>query len=429
MLINPEYNWPVKEEMYPSGALLLLGTMLKQRGHTVKLVHMVADRVNVTRLVDIIKEFKPEMVGITMTTFQAKSARGISQAIKETAPDTIIIVGGTHVSALKRESLGADKHIDIAIVGEGEHIFVDIVEGGRYYSNLITAEREENLDFIPLPDLSLINIRKFKGSPPFGPHPGMFVMASRGCPFQCTFCSKSVFGNKVRYRKPEAVVDEIEYLHKDWGIREVFLQDDTFNLKRDWCEEILRGIIRRGLNRRTVFRAPCRANEKLVDLDLLKLMRQAGFWLIFYGVESGNQGMLDRMKKGLTLNEIRQAFNLTHEARIKTEAAFIVGLPGETEDTFGDTFEFCKELRPFWVGFSIATPFPGTSLFEEVREQVQDIRFEEYTPSAIYYSTDGLSKDDIRFHWWRANVYNKGRKLGELARHPQCAYWMARRLV
>lgn len=233
----------------------------------------------------------------------------------------------------------------------------------------------------------------------------------------CTFCNKSIFGNKVRYRSPENVLEELRYFAR-FGVKEVFIQDDTFNLNRAWYEEILQGIIAEKLNKSMRFRAPFRADEKLVDTKILGLAKKAGFWLLFYGVESGNQGMLDRMHKRLSLDEIGRAVRLTKEAGIKVETSFIVGLPGETQQTAKDTADFYRDLSPFWSGCGVAIPFPSTELYQEVKPQLDGIPFESYRPNMVYFRTDELDKDQIRDIHTKLEKMMMRDKMGNMLKHP-----------
>ena len=388
LLVNPRYNFPVKTEMYPSGALLLLGTLAKNLGHDVELLHMVTDRLTDDDIAEHVRIYRIDVVAITVNTFQVKSAKRLISAIKQVSGARVVI-GGAHPSSVgideaRREFPQAD---DI-IIGEGEFPFLSILENR-------TITKPDDLEYVTHPDLSLVNhLSRFIGAYPLGRSPAMFLMASRGCPNQCTFCNRAIFGNKVRYRSPENVLKELGYF-AGRGIKEVFIQDDTFNLNRAWYEEILQRIIAEGLHKRMSFRAPFRADCKLVDRKVLDLAKKAGFWLLFYGVENGNQGMLDRMHKRLSLEEVERAVRLSKEAGLKVETSFIIGLPGETVQTVSDTARFYRKLAPFWSGCGVAIPFPSTGIATEVREQIKDIPFEDYRPGKIYFRTDELDFDDI----------------------------------
>ncbi|MGA2090778.1 MAG: radical SAM protein [Endomicrobiales bacterium] len=408
LLVNPSENSSSKKhEAYPSGALLLIGTMLTERGHHVSIIHMTGEGQTIEGLERRIVDMQPDIVGITMNTFQTVSARRISESVKKINPKTLVVTGGPHPSALKTEILTDFPHIDVAVIGEGEHTFMEIVAdadlhtlAGICYEGRENAARPyaENLDYLPLPDLSLVNMRMFAGADPVGAYPSMFIMASRGCPFQCTFCNKSIWGGKVRLRKPELVVREIEWLHSRYGIREIFFQDDTFNLRRQWTEEICHRIMEKGLHKKMVFKTPFRANKELVDEALLGLMKAAGFWLIFYGVENGNQQMLDAMGKGLKIEDIKRAFRLTHAAGIKTIGSFIVGMPGETEETVNDSIALFNEIRPYVTGCAAAMPFPKTVFEQEVIKRGHRLisDYDQYAMGKILVRTDALDPEQLK---------------------------------
>lgn len=367
LLVSPRSNgggYPKQSEMYPNGALLLLGTIVEDQSNKVRILHMGAEGITYPDFQAYVRGFKPDLVGITCVTFQAEEAGHLTKIIKKISKDIKVVIGGPHPSALGSKALDEFPLADAIVIGEGELSFLQIVEGLVEPKGLIINDRLESksLGMLPVPNLDLIDLRLFTGAYPPGPKPGMFVMGSRGCPFSCTFCSKAVFGKEVRYRNPLHVAYEMHHLVKDWGIKEIFLQDDTFNLNRRWAEELLFQIRQYNLHKRVLFRTPCRVNEGLIDLKLLREMKETNFWLIFYGVESGNQEMLNSMCKGTTLGEIKKAFNLTHKVGIKTEASFIIGLPGETPETINDSIKLWREIKPHWTSFSRAIPFPGTDL-------------------------------------------------------------------
>ena len=417
LLIRPkETDSMVQREAYPAGALLLLGTMLQNKGHEVKITHMAAGKLELPELKNILVSFKPEIVGITMNTFQTRSAREVSDLVKETSKTALVVTGGPHPSALKTEIFGHFPNIDVVVVGEGEHTFMEIAEGKdlKDIKGICYAGRENpargfsaDLDHIPLPNLDLVDINDFSGSDPVGGYPSMFIMASRGCPYQCCFCNKSIWGSKVRFRKPELIVQEIEWLHNKYGIREIFFQDDTFNMKREWAEKIFNLIIEKKLNKNIVYKTPFRANEKLVDEKLLRLAKAAGFWLIFYGVENGNQKMLDSMGKGLTIEEIKRAFKLTHEAGIETIGSFIIGMPGETEETVNDSIKLWEEITPYVTGCVTAIPFPNTEFDKIVTKAGHKLisDYSQFSVNKIIVRTEALDEHKIR------SLHTKFRKM------------------
>ena len=395
------------KKMYPSGALVLIGTMCQEQGYGVKIVDMVAENISVSKLKRLALSFKPDIVGITVNTFQTKNAKQVAKVIKETNKSILVVIGGPHPSALKLNIFDDFDNVDISVVGEGEFAFIEIAEGkkledikGICYANKMNESRHlvENLDYVPLPNLDLVDLNKYVGAN-YETDQSMFIMASRGCPSQCTFCNKSVFGHKVRYRKPSKIIDEIRWLHKNYGVSEVFFTDDTFNLNRKWIENILNLIIANGLDDEISYIAPFRANAKLVDKKLLDLAKKANFQWVFYGVESGNQGMLNRMKKNITTKEIERTINLTHTAGIKTRTSFILGLPGETKGTINDTIAFFKKLKPTDADIAVATPFPSTQFEKDLKKQgyLLTQNYDEYKYGGNYIRTDELSNEELGF--------------------------------
>jgi anaerobic magnesium-protoporphyrin IX monomethyl ester cyclase len=306
---------------------------------------------------------------------------------------------------------------------EGENALTDIANGtslsqikGICYRDGETriinqpSPLMENLDNLPLPDKSMINFSRCSGLFPVGKRPCMFIMASRGCPYQCTFCSKSVYGNTLRQRSPENVVEEIELLYKDWGVREIHFADDTFNANLNWAHKLLDLIIKGEWNKKLAFRIALRVNEKIVNYELLKHLKAAGVWFIYYGVENGNQAMLDRMHKGIKIEEVKRAFRITHTVGIKTEAFFIIGMPGETKATIKDSYNLYKEINPWWGGFSKAMPFPNTLFAKEVEENGQLLckDYEKWNPSNIVVRTDELTSQELDN--WTDKMNNMTRK-------------------
>jgi len=418
----PVGTYLTQKELFPSGALLLLGTILKKAGHKVRVTHEVADGFKTREgFVQSVAQDYPDIVGINVTTLNCKSARELCKALKEKAPWAKVVVGGPHVSALGRNGVKYPPEADIWVVGEGDNIIKDIAEGhikaGIHYPEMLP-----NLDNVPILDFSLTNLKNFSGTYPPGPLPGMFVMGSRGCPFNCTFCSRAVFGKTSRQRKPEMVVEEAERLVKDLRVKEVFFHDDTFNIKHEWSYELLGLLRKKGLHKKATFRTPCRVNEKLVTEGLLKEMKATNFWLIFFGVENGSDAMLESMKKGITVEEIKRAFGLCHKVGIRPEASFIIGMPGETYTTIKASEDLWKTIRPYWCSFSRAIPFPGTELYKSVKERgnllVKD--FEEFSVNRMLIRTDLLTGEELEAGAQRLEGLMMKQKISNLLKsHPE----------
>jgi radical SAM superfamily enzyme YgiQ (UPF0313 family) len=411
LLVCPQENIPTSAEGYPSGALLLLGSMLYELGHDVAVVQMITDRIDAAGIEDRTREFRPDIVGITMNTYQTRSAREISQAVKKVSKNIRVVTGGPHPSALQLDTFRYFPDIDIVVCGEGEETFMEIVEGkplseiqGICYEGTLNPPRPfiQDFSYIPRTNLDLIGgregIKRFQGPYPNGPMPSMFIMASRGCFGRCKFCNTPVFwGSKVRTRTAETVIQEIEWLHKRYGITEIYFQDDTFNANKQWAETVLNLIIEKGLNRNISYRLCFRVNKPLINPELLQLAKRANVWLIFYGTENGNQEMLKAMGKNITIAEIERAFRMTHEAGIKTITSFLIGNMGETKQTVYDSIALAKRLKTYVAGFSMAIPFPGTGLREEMiaKGHLLEADYDLYGAEKCVIRTDELSPDEM----------------------------------
>lgn len=373
LLLQPKMNWGQNFADTPSMALLTLGTIAQYKGHEVEVYHLDIDQID---LADRIAW--ADLIGMTVNTFQVKSAKMIA----DQANGTRLVIGGPHAQAWD----GGGE----VVIGEGENEWLMLLGDTPHI---------HTIDDIPLINYELVDLSKFAGIQPIGSYPQVAIMASRGCPNECIFCNTPAhWGKKVRYRSPALVVDEVQRLHRDYGINEVFFQDDTFNLNHKWAIEIFDGLMHRGLSQEMTFRLACRVNEKLVTEEFLRKAYEAGVWSIFYGVESGSQRMLDRMKKGITVEEVIRAFRMTREAHINTHASFIVGLPGEDSESLRETEDLLNEIKPNIHGWGYACPFPNTEFYREVKEKghMKDIPFEEYGYGMkCVVRTDALSYSDL----------------------------------
>ena len=306
--------------------------------------------------------------------------------------------------------------LDFAVVQEGEYAIVDLTEmidGKREPAavrNLIwrgpqglvsnPVERIADLDALPLPDYSLIElfIQRYTAPPPSIASPSLAIMCTRGCPYNCSFCSSpNNWGRRITLRSVDSIVEEVAYLRDRFKVREVFFQDDTLNARPQWFFQLTEAIRKAKLHKQMFFRAPFRVTRGILTKEVLKQARRAGFWMIFYGVESGNQEMLDRMGKGTTTEEIGRAFDLTNRAGLCSYASFMVGNEGETEETFRDSLALLRRIRPDFGGFAIATPFPGTRLAQraEAAGHITELDYRKFRMGDVILRTEALSTTDI----------------------------------
>lgn len=310
-----------------------------------------------------------DIVGISVVTSNVHIADKLGVQIKKWHPHIKIVYGGIHPSLCVNETL-QNPNVDIVVIKEGEYSFREIVEekplheirGIAYRKNdkvIVNPPRapEKNLDNFPFPTRHLLKMEKYR---PFLylRKPVHSLIASRGCPFTCTYCCRDISGKHYRVRKPEKVVEEVRVLVDVWDSKEIAFQDPVFGLTKKWVNEFCHLLKQEKLD--VVWSALTRVD--LVDKETLKNMKESGAWMIYYGIEAGNQQLLDNIKKRTDLEMIRKAITLTNEARIKTWGSFMFALPGETPELAEETLEFTKSLPLDFASFHLTTPFLGTEL-------------------------------------------------------------------
>jgi radical SAM superfamily enzyme YgiQ (UPF0313 family) len=370
LLINPPYPYPEVPDM-PIG-LLYIAAVLEHHGHEVEILDLLVSKYSRDKIKDKIKKYQPDIVGAPSVTLNYPVASDILKYCKSLNKDIITVIGGPHVTFSAVETLTEAPWIDIVVRGEGEMTMLDIVSGkelaridGIAFRDKsdgirLTGERRliENLDELPRPARHLFPLSRYHA---LGTSCG--VITSRGCPFSCIFCVGSKMGvRRMRYRNPELVLDEIEQ-GLTLGFKEVDLEDDLLTVNHKHLYAICDGIIERGLK----FNWCAFSRVDTVNMEVLKKMKQAGCNGLLYGVESGNQQILDKVKKKITLEKVREAVKMANAVGIPVQATFILGLPGENKETLAQTLEFAQGLDVFY-GVHVLSPFPGTEVREKAAE-------------------------------------------------------------
>jgi radical SAM superfamily enzyme YgiQ (UPF0313 family) len=399
LLINPHFQLPIDTRTTPHLGLAYLAAVSERRGDEARVFDMDVENI---RLSDFAREYQPDIVGITSNTPQVKQGWYAAREIKAVA-DIPIVQGGPHVSALPEEAASRPE-IDIVARGEGEETWVNLCEVverakagnpkfqardlldpanklldgvlGITYQTLDgkirhTHERPPIADLgsLPFPAYNVFKMERYTSLQPamdaIEQGKSFSLMTSRGCPYRCTFCSQSVMAEKWRARSPENVVKEWRHLVEDLGAQEIGVLDDSANIHRPRVHELCRRLIDAKLNR--VPWIPIngiRAN--LADEELLRHMKEAGCKRVAFGVETGDADILKAIDKRVTHAQIRQAFKNAKKVGLETVGFFIIGLPGDTEETMEKTIRFACELDPLVANFSMMTPYPGTKVWEQV---------------------------------------------------------------
>ena len=432
LLINPPYD--VKRYMgklskiafvfQPIG-LSYIASYLRDNGSEVKIFD---SQVEEKSIYDAVREFNPEVIGITCVTALVYSTIEVANLLKKHFPQKIIIVGGIHPTIRPQDFLH-EKSIDYIAQGEGEitmQEFVKAIESGEDPVNIsgITCLRngvvlsgasrkmENNIDIFPIPALDLLPMNKYKISPDNRTDEVVGVMlTSRGCPFDCIFCSNRLLTKKTyRVHSIERIITEITNLIDNYGVKQVFIQDDNFAVDKKRAKNICREFINRGINKRVSWWAEARVD--CVDEELLGLMAEANCKIISYGLESGNQRLLDSIQKGITLEQIRSIVSLTKKMGIEIRASFILGLPTETREESLQTIRFARKLKIDQVRFALATPFPGTKLWE-IAQAEGGLKFDNwkqfsmmagYSESLPVYAPKGRTPEELAKLQRKANL-------------------------
>ena len=372
----------INQPAIPPLGLCYIAAVLKKNSFPVDLLDLDLERDKIRNIREIITSLKPDIVGISGLTLQMESVYAIAKIIKNISKEIIVINGGPHPSSLPEETLRESSgDIDAVVVGEGEFTFLEIVknrpwqdiEGLVYYKDgqIYKNKRRElipDLNVLPFPARELLPILQYQGWGPLKRKPSTHLIASRGCPFDCIYCSEgAVFGKKHRRRNFISVIDEIELLIKDYGMREVSFYDDLFTLDKGWVISICKEIIKRKINIK--WKALSRVNT--VDQELLTWMKRAGCWMIFYGFESGSQQILDNIRKNQTIEQGLTAARLTKKAGIDIIAFFIIGNPGETKASVYQTIKLARRINPEHYQFTIARPDPGSYLYNQYNAEIR----------------------------------------------------------
>ncbi|MER2599618.1 MAG: radical SAM protein [Caldilineales bacterium] len=375
-LIGPKWNEMINS--YPPLGLGYLAAIAEQDGHEVR-IHdfgLVPDQPLAEDAQEVI-DFKPDIVALTSMTTSYHYVEQLAARLKA-ALSVPVIIGGPHATSLPDGTL-ANPNIDFLIFGEGEYIFRDFlraytagdthweqIQGLWYKENgkiIPGGSRKpiEDLDALPWPSRHLFDLGKYPLYAPNG-EPMLTILSSRGCPYNCSFCFKGIVGRSYHQRSPENIVAELRHVAETYGIRNFYFIDDLFTIDLKRLEKILDYFIDQNLD----FRWRCLARVDRVSQPLLKKMYRAGCRQIHYGIESGNDDVLRRTAKHIDLQQVRDAIRWTEEAGIRSKGYFILGLPGDDEATMQETIEFAASLELTEAMFSIATPFPGTALWNEL---------------------------------------------------------------
>jgi anaerobic magnesium-protoporphyrin IX monomethyl ester cyclase len=392
----------------PLGLAYIAGFL--ENEHEVKTVDLSVQNVD---LKEFFSDYVPDIIGITATSASFPDGLRIAELAKSVLPSSKIVFGGSHASALPIDTIKNDV-VDIVVCGEGEITMQEICNGKKLsdIDGIVYKEAEkiiqnkprkliEDLNTIPFPARHLFDVFAYPHHPLGKRKPHVSIMISRGCPYNCIYCSKKVFGRTYRMRSPENVCDEIEYLISKYGIKELQIIDDSFTLDKNRAIAVLKEIVRRNLD--ITWITPNGTRADTVDQELAYWMKKSGCHFVFFGVETGSEKVMKNIRKTYKLSQIEDAVKNCKKIGIGVGGFFMFGLPGETAEDAQKTIDFAKKLNLDACAFHPIVALPGTELYDTYKER----KFIKDDDTSKYFwhtyptvGTDTLSRDEI-FYWYK----------------------------
>jgi anaerobic magnesium-protoporphyrin IX monomethyl ester cyclase len=386
-----------------------IAAILENENHEVKVLDIRLIKKERNKSISkTIKKFEPGVIAFSISFFSVDKLFRISALIKKMC-DIPIIVGGPYTSVFSKDIL-KDGFIDIVVYGEGYYTFSEVLKAlnetkslnkvkGIYYKNKkgkIVKTKEssiiKDIDDVPFAAIHLFDINKYV---PYPKHykklPVLPMITSRGCPWnKCTFCYHKKEGYYTR-QSPERVFEEIKYFTNKYNIKEIRFWDDNFLEEKEWVLKFCELMQKENLN--VIW--SCHARVNSVTKSLINKIKEAGCWQIFYGAESGNQETLNKIKKGITLDQIRKAVDWVKEAGIEVRVSFMLGFPWETPDMTDKTIKYAHSLKPDYLQFSLVTPYPGTEMYDEYKNSKKlSSNIEDYCEYKVVYLPKGYKNKE-----------------------------------
>jgi len=410
-------NLAKAESRLPPNGLCCLAAVTRQEGYDTKIIDYITEGSDLENIIKKILSYNPKYVGLSVYTITVHNAAEIAKELKKRNKEIKILIGGGQVSMLPEETMLKYPQFDIGVIGEGEITIVKLLnalEKGKDLSKvpslifwkdkkLIKTKREkfiENLDALPMPAWDLLRpLDKYYtiAADSINRSPSVNLITSRGCPAQCYFCNRSMFGNMVRSYSPKRIIEMIKYLIKTYKIKEVYIQDDIFTSNKKNVMEFCSRLIEEKLD----LTWACHGKVDWVDLEMLQAMKKAGCWQISYGIESGSQEVLDKINKGIKIEQTENALKWSKQAGLRVKGFFMAGSFGETKETIKQTLKFIKKEPIDDFHMTCFTPMPATVSWKIADKYgMVDRTWEklDYTVMPSFVPKDLTRKDVINFH-------------------------------
>jgi len=351
------------EKRFPIGIGFLI-SVLRDAGHE---VHFIDNYLQPSDFISegFLQENAIDILGVYVSTICFNEAVGLlkkAQRLRRQGKwSGRIVVGGPHASVMPHT---IPRYVDHIVIGEGERAILKILEG--HPERILRAERITDMDSLPFPAYDVaVQLPYDSTALLMEEGPVINMNTSRGCPFDCTFCSVgSVWGRKYACFSAGRIIEDIRFIKREYDVAGVYFREDNFTLRKDRVIDFCEGLLRNGLDVQWM----CETRVDTVDKKLLRLMKRAGCAGLYMGAESSSQRILDFLKKGITVEQVRQVFAWCNELDIKTLASFVVGVPTETEEEIEQTITFAENLGATMHGFNVYVGIPRSPLYDYVLE-------------------------------------------------------------
>jgi len=435
-LISPPAQSIVKQVVgatAPPLGLAYLASVARDLGCDVRIIDSLAEDLTLEEIKARLKKFYPDLVGVTATTSMIYDAYDVASIAKEVNPNALVVIGGPHATFMAPEVLQECRYIDVVVRGEGELTFKELLmklmKNDRDLRDILGITyrvgdgiRENpprplirNLDDVPLPAYDLLPMDKYRvGKFKFGA-----IITSRGCPYSCIFCSSSLqFGKKWRAHSADRVLEELRILRYEYGRQEIEFMDDTFTLNKKRAITIAEKIVEEGLD--ISWSASSRVNT--FSREVGSAMNRAGAHTVYFGIESGSEQTLRFIDKRITKEQAMDATRAAKECGLRALGSFIIGFPYETEEDIRATIKFSNRVGVDLAQFTIATPYPGTKLWDlAIKENLLLTRnWRKFTTVDVVMRNLYLTPEKIKklFLWAYLNFYlNPKHALEDLIRN------------
>jgi anaerobic magnesium-protoporphyrin IX monomethyl ester cyclase len=394
----------------PPLGIMSIAAWLERHGIEVGIIDCYATPMGVDELADEIVRRRPDAVGFSTTTSAFREGYRIACAIKERDARIVTVFGGAHPCTMGARLLDDFPAIDYLVIGEGEQTMLELAQAGfkgaeslpgvafrRNGTGVLISQREliADLDDLPFPAYHLLPGFPKRYTLPlfsFPTAPNSSIISSRGCPYACSYCDRSVFSRGFRFNSPEYIIEHVAMLNRDYGIRHVFFYDDLFTFDRKRVAEFCDLKAKKGLK----VTYNCIARLEHVDEELLGLLKRSGCWQVNFGIESGDPEVLRKHRKFYGLDEVGRKLRMVRKAGMRVRGLFMVGLPGEDEAAIRRTIDYALTLPLEEINVTKFTPFPGAPLYATIREQGEfDETWELMNCMNFVFVPTGMTKERL----------------------------------